>query len=75
MDTTKRFADTLECVHCGDEIEIPLSTVDGREDHWLHDGQTLTCAACGGVNRVCCDVETPAYLADCEDEHCAACAG
>lgn len=71
--TTPKFDSTLYCVHCSDAVEIPLSTIDGREDHWLHDGQELRCESCGGINRVTCDIETPAEFVTCEEPGCVAC--
>jgi hypothetical protein len=71
--TTPRFDRTLDCVHCSAEVEIPLSTIGGEEDYWLYDGQELLCEACGGVNRVTCDVETSVEFEACEEPSCAAC--
>ena len=65
---------TMDCVHCSTAFEIPLSTIDGREDYWLCEGQRITCKSCGGVNVVQVNSDDEAWFAGCDDEACAACA-
>lgn len=66
-----RFAADLACVHCGSEVDIPLTTVGGETDHWLSEDNDLRCAHCGGVNRVMVS-ENEAYFAMCV-QRCAVC--
>jgi acyl carrier protein len=60
------FAAEIECVHCGADVDIPLRTFEGREDHWLFEDETLRCEHCGGANHVMVD-DGSAYFATCDD--------
>ena len=66
-----QFASTMECVHCGSAVDIPLSEnsdddlpVHERTDYWMYEGDELKCLSCGGINQVMVDDER-AYFADC----------
>jgi hypothetical protein len=76
--TDHQFASHLDCVHCGAEINLPLRTVEDREDYWLSEDDSFTCTECSGVNHVTVDDfsvgNEEAYFQDCDDENCAACA-
>lgn len=37
---------SLECPHCGEEIEIPFDEVDFKTDYW-GDGGYCNCPECG----------------------------
>ncbi len=71
------FSDSLECVHCGCDVDIPLREggEDGRLDHWLRDGEVLRCASCGGENAAIVDGDGDggAYFAECDGVDCGAC--